>query len=266
MRFTLSMDAAAIFGLLSLLVFAFISSLFIPFLKRKWSDKLNLIILNLFSLLLSSVNLLVFQDLTQFAIVIILLTTFFSFLTLFFVSYVIHDMERSRLARLEEKELAYTDFLTGLANVRSFNQLFHQFTHAENPPSLNLLILDIDFFKNVNDTYGHSVGDKVLQDIAHVLRKNAPNYDYLFRVGGEEFCLLLPKITLEEASETAEKIREAVENLLIDIGSEQPISVTISAGLASSELHPNEYLKLYQMADKALYSAKKSGRNRVAVY
>ena len=132
-------------------------------------------------------------------------------------------------------------------------------------------MIDIDFFKKVNDTYGHASGDEVLRTAASVIKAQLRESDIPARYGGEEFAVLLPFTKLEEAKMVAERLRKAVENKKIDISkinTESPqknISVTISLGVAEYNNGDSEDI-LLQNADKALYKAKESGRNRVEEY
>ena len=130
---------------------------------------------------------------------------------------------------------------------------------------------DIDFFKSVNDTYGHAAGDLVLKTVSRIIKLQLRDYDIAGRYGGEEFAILLPFTKLEEAKMVAERLRKAVENKKIDISkintesSEKNISVTISLGVAEYSKEDSEET-LLQNADKALYKAKENGRNRVEIY
>lgn len=162
---------------------------------------------------------------------------------------------------------ATMDALTGLNNRRQFEiRLKEQFAIAnrQNTP-LCAIMIDIDFFKKFNDTYGHAVGDIVLRTTANVIKSQLREYDIPSRYGGEEFCIILPQTNIEEAKVVAERLRSAVEEVNIDIGGEKPVKLTISVGLAELDIKdmPED---LYMKADKALYDAKESGRNRVVVY
>jgi diguanylate cyclase len=123
-----------------------------------------------------------------------------------------------------------------------------------------VLLLDIDHFKSVNDTYGHEAGDRVLQHIAGVLTGNVRSGDFIFRHGGEEFMILCVEVTAKEAMVVADKIRAAVQGEKIEISDKIRLSVTTSVGVASYDGHP-DYLRLVARADEALYEAKNSGRN-----
>ena len=132
-------------------------------------------------------------------------------------------------------------------------------------------MIDIDFFKKVNDTYGHAVGDIVLKTVAHIIKSQLRDYDIAGRYGGEEFTILLPYTTLSDAQMVAERLRMAVELKHIDISKVVPdspekyISVTISSGVHQLQSAEDE-TELIQKADKALYEAKEGGRNQVVVF
>ena len=171
--------------------------------------------------------------------------------------------------RLEERlrELATSDSLTGLANRRHFLELARQeLMRAERyGRDISLLIMDIDHFKRVNDTFGHEMGDRVLKAVADVSRESLRNIDILARVGGEEFAALLPHTALEQAASVAERVRLAVADKAVLAG-RGPLHVTISIGVseaASSSLDLDSFLRC---ADEALYAAKRAGRNRVEIY
>lgn len=166
------------------------------------------------------------------------------------------------------REEAMVDGLTGLANRRSFDIfLASNFASAE-PTTIGpcLLLLDIDHFKKINDTYGHLFGDKVICSIATILRHCVKGSDLAARYGGEEFVVVLPETPLEGACMLAEKIRKVVENCRVKrTGSNEVVAtVTISLGVASRAPGETEQ-DLIARADKALYRSKEGGRNRVTV-
>lgn len=133
------------------------------------------------------------------------------------------------------------------------------------------IMTDIDYFKHVNDTYGHAVGDLVLKTISKAIRGQLREYDIAGRYGGEEFSLLLPFTKIDEAKMVAERLRKAVENKVIDISKINPdcgvkqIKITMSLGIYEIKESDNEE-DLIRKADKALYEAKNTGRNKVVVY
>jgi len=160
----------------------------------------------------------------------------------------------------EYEVMASTDSLTGLYNRHKFSELYiSSYTSMiQRGGSMSLVMLDIDFFKKVNDTYGHSIGDKVLIQVSHLLLKTLRNIDIVCRWGGEEFILLLPTATLKNALVLAENIRENMNKLDIDqVG-------TVSASFGVSEIREGDSMQeAVERADKALYLAKDSGRNCV---
>jgi diguanylate cyclase (GGDEF)-like protein len=176
------------------------------------------------------------------------------------------------LSELEEKnrklqELAYYDPLTGLPNRRFFfehaNLIFEEVKRYEKP--LSLLVMDIDHFKKINDTYGHDVGDLVLKTFAGVLRGIVRQSDICARFGGEEFVVLLPNTDLEGAKVLAERIRTAVAKNPVEHSS-IVIVFTVSIGISQYRKGMQSIDELIKEADIALYRAKEGGRNRVEVF
>jgi len=170
------------------------------------------------------------------------------------------QIKRKSTASSAASSTAKRDALTGALRKDAFNEIFGvkimEAKHVEQP--LSLIIFDIDFFKKINDTYGHLAGDKVLQEVAEVVRQNIRKSEYFVRWGGEEFIVLLPGTGLQSAQMVAEKIRRAVEEHAFDeVG-----RVTCSFGV--TQLHPDDTIATFlQRADEALYEAKRGGRNRV---
>ena len=134
---------------------------------------------------------------------------------------------------------------------------------AEHIP-LSILMFDIDFFKKVNDTYGHAAGDAVLEKIANIIIKSTRTTDMAARYGGEEFVLMLDDTPIEKAEGIAERIRQTVENTLITDNYEK-IKVTVSAGAASYNFDFESAYDLVNRADQAMYESKQNGRNRVSI-
>ena len=165
------------------------------------------------------------------------------------------------------KEQSLKDELTGLNNRRFLNSTIGfilEQTKRHNK-SLGILMCDIDHFKSVNDNYGHRAGDEVLKQIAGTIKGVLRKSDLIIRFGGEEFLVLLTDQEKHSTMSVAEKIREAVENRLFDIG-EKGIHITISIGVALYPEHSYSFDEVVKMADEALYKAKQSGRNRVVLY
>jgi diguanylate cyclase (GGDEF)-like protein len=177
-------------------------------------------------------------------------------------------IERLRIIE-QAKSLATHDGLTGLINHREFQALLKdELSRAlRYGDPVSLVLCDIDFFKKVNDTYGHPFGDTVLKGIAGKLRENLRDgVDAVARYGGEEFALILVKTDAEKAVETVERIRQEIEKFHFKNPRGQDIHVTMSFGIAVYLQHAKQIDVLVQKADKALYRAKENGRNRVELF
>ena len=159
---------------------------------------------------------------------------------------------------------ALTDLLTGLPNRRSAMDLLAQAWSAatRSGSPLSVMVVDIDHFKQINDTYGHASGDIVLREAAHTLRASARREDSVCRIGGEEFLVICPGTDLKAAMRSAERLRASLEARQILIGHTEK-SVTASIGIAVHEADTADSDALVSAADKALYQAKKAGRNQV---
>lgn len=164
---------------------------------------------------------------------------------------------------------AFTDFLTGLKTRGYFEQqLDLEMKRAERKRTpIALLMIDIDFFKALNDTYGHHVGDQVLRDISSILMKDMREIDTVARYGGEEFVIILPETSAPEATLVAQRLRRSVEQAKFFAGSPRAVEhITISIGIAIFDQDAQFKRDLVEFADAALYAAKGSGRNRVVLY
>jgi diguanylate cyclase (GGDEF)-like protein len=167
------------------------------------------------------------------------------------------------------RNLANVDHLTEIANHRCFQTILDQELNrsTRNEGAISLLMMDIDRFKKVNDTWGHLTGDQILKELCSITKKIIRDYDLLARYGGEEFIAILPATAPEEAVIIAEKIRENIENHVFNDGTVD-IRITVSIGVVSAHPAEGEIKKqtLISYADKALYQAKRTGRNRVIHY
>jgi diguanylate cyclase (GGDEF)-like protein len=178
---------------------------------------------------------------------------------------ILADVTAQVRLREELRSRAETDPLTGAANRRRFHQALEIecLRFARNRLPLSVLMIDLDFFKDVNDRYGHPVGDTVLRTVAQLLLLSLRKTDLLARYGGEEFSVLLPDTPLSGAMVIAERVRHAIDQKPI-VADGCPLQVSISVGVAShadeGEASPELLLK---KADLALYRAKALGRNRV---
>ncbi|TQV72772.1 diguanylate cyclase [Aliikangiella marina] len=164
------------------------------------------------------------------------------------------------------KEIALTDELTRVANRRSFvTSVNTELSRCRRTgASMSFLIFDLDYFKNINDTYGHPIGDKVLIHITQLISKSLRAYDILGRIGGEEFGVFLSNTPTDEAYEIAERIRQTIAESPLFYEATM-ISLSTSIGLTTKGCNAR-FEELYQEADQALYSAKEGGRNQVVVY
>ena len=189
-------------------------------------------------------------------------------LILFFYWFVGRIGERMAHNEWKLQQMATRDGLTGLFNRRQFNLMledsFARHTRYDRPVSL--LMIDIDHFKQVNDTYGHPAGDVVLVELGKRLTLQAREIDRVCRYGGEEFVVLLPETDSAGAQVIAQRLCEAMADEQWDLGDGTQISVTVSIGVASCPDHVGTSQALLTAADKALYAAKESGRNRVYNY
>jgi diguanylate cyclase (GGDEF)-like protein/PAS domain S-box-containing protein len=179
------------------------------------------------------------------------------------------DRDITDRKNLEERlsRMATCDPLTGLYNRGELDRVLvlEAKRAARYSYPLSVMMLDIDHFKRVNDACGHQAGDKVLIKLAAILTKNIRDLDHIGRFGGEEFVLLLPGVDSEGAHVVAERIRHMIENTPISIDAETDINITISIGVASCPKNATNKDGLISAADKALYKAKESGRNRVCI-
>jgi diguanylate cyclase (GGDEF)-like protein len=174
-------------------------------------------------------------------------------------------LQRS-LLHAQLQAAARTDAKTGLLNAAAWQrEADTEIVRARRTgETLALLIVDIDHFKRVNDTYGHLVGDQVLGVVAATLRSQVREYDVIGRFGGEEFVVLLPHADVTEARRVAERLRRRIGRMAVPVD-DVMISVTISAGVAVLSMHGDDLLDLLAAADLALYRAKELGRDRICL-
>lgn len=255
-------NQASVFGVIHVCLYILIFQLINRMIKADWK--------NWFMKLLSVVIILVstflyllrhienrYIIIVNFALVVIAAGT----LEYFLLNYA----KRSNELYRRYKKDSTRDFLTGLNNTRQFDQLLNiSFEKVrENGEKLSCLMVDIDHFKKVNDTYGHPVGDMVLKELADILIKNCRTFDIIGRVGGEEFSLLLLDCPAGRAFEIGMRIRNAVKAHNFPIGNNKTIMITVSIGAATYPDTVQDLEILKEKADNALYEAKRSGRDRV---
>ncbi|OWA35934.1 hypothetical protein B9G55_08625 [Saccharibacillus sp. O16] len=174
--------------------------------------------------------------------------------------------EQNEVLETQQKVLirhATIDGLTGLINRRHFLEKVGQ---RLDEPGITLLLMDIDDFKRVNDTYGHAGGDVILEGFATVLRENTREQALVGRFGGEEFAVFVTGVTELEVRQSAERLRAAIEASAFDLPDTRSISVTASIGIAYAEYASRTFEELYQQADSALYESKRNGKNRVTLF
>lgn len=166
-------------------------------------------------------------------------------------------------AEISHRRAAIVDPLTGLLNRKvlpeRFEELRQQALVSASP--ITLILFDLDHFKSVNDLHGHDVGDQVLRGVADVLRQNLRKFELVYRIGGEEFLILLPGVPEREAESVAEQLRRAIAGLVQAGG----VGITASFGVSAAHDEQIDFDLLYRLADEALYRAKRGGRDRVEV-
>ena len=159
------------------------------------------------------------------------------------------------------------DVLTKLLNRRFLPTIFkRKIAHANRTGTpLSVLIIDVDKFKEINDTWGHNTGDEILRKVSQAFYDNVRSSDYVFRYGGDEFIIVLTEASENETLRTAERIRSRVEKTKLKAANGEDIALSLSIGAAMFNGHP-DYERLIQIADEALYIAKRRGRNRVELW
>lgn len=178
-----------------------------------------------------------------------------------------HELERERDRLIEQlREQSATDYLTGLRNRRSFIAAAHDMLLQAQRYGFDvaMVLLDIDWFKQLNDSHGHAAGDRALQAVAQVLRTELRETDLAARFGGEEFVVMLTHCDPEAALQFALRLREAISDLEVRGAEGQPVRMTASLGVANSRSVGLALDALLSAADKAMYSAKNAGRDQVA--
>jgi len=176
--------------------------------------------------------------------------------------------EQLNLTNRKMEILAMHDGLTELFNRRAIeDHAVAELSLAKRKEQpLSIILLDIDYFKNLNDEYGHKSGDVVLRQLANILTESLRQYDRAGRWGGDEFILIMPETQLSEAVTVAERLRTKTSETKLSLENGEQISMQISLGVACVSGHYPSLIKLVDAADQALYQAKQSGRNRVCSY
>lgn len=178
------------------------------------------------------------------------------------------EMERLREELVRTRHEALTDALTGVLNRKGFDRAMAEIMDGYSSESgpLSLLVVDIDHFKKVNDTYGHLLGDKVLRTIAQTMKQRLKGRDTVARYGGEEFVVLLPDTQPERAAIVAEQLRSVIENGKIRRGDGGELIGTVTISVGGTAYIPGEPVSEFiHRADEAMYQSKRAGRNRVTM-
>lgn len=178
------------------------------------------------------------------------------------------DISRLKQIQVELEELATHDPLTGLFNRRHFYQLAEQAMErsAANDQPLTLVMLDIDFFKQINDTFGHHAGDEALRMVARLCRASLRQEDIVARLGGEEFALMLDDTTLDQAVQLADRLRLTISANHFSVEGQQSACITASLGAATWQPPAETLDNLMRRADQALYASKRAGRDQVTAW
>nr|MBP7297209.1 GGDEF domain-containing protein [Acidobacteriota bacterium] len=165
------------------------------------------------------------------------------------------------------QRLTITDDLTSLYNFRYLRQFlgFEIQRSLRYEKNLSILFIDIDNFKNVNDTYGHLVGSATLCEVGQIFGKQVRDSDVIVRYGGDEFVIILPETPLEGAQVIAERLRQRVEHFLFSGGRDLKLRLTVSIGIASFPEHSMTAEGLLQKADAAMYAAKEESKNKIMI-
>jgi diguanylate cyclase (GGDEF)-like protein len=178
------------------------------------------------------------------------------------IAFLLYRLKRSQL---RFRRLACRDSLTGIFNRPHFVEQAEQSLRdaAKSMRSASLILMDLDHFKSINDVHGHIVGDHLLRHATTTCTRHLRSYDLFGRLGGEEFCILLPDCSAEKAIERAEQLRIAIHTTPLDESAQ--ITISASLGIASTAHHGHDLRRLLAAADEALYRAKRAGRNRVVI-
>lgn len=261
----LGISNASIIGLIDALLmgigFGFIALLKLP---KKIKYIYFMFVLSIVSIISSFITLKNVMLILQSMIIFILGYLIVSYLSIKYTDYIIETIEIYQRLKKESTK----DYLTGLNNVRQFENSFNNFSRLaiRKKEELSMLFIDIDFFKKINDTYGHDTGNIILKGLAQIFIDACRTYDVVSRIGGEEFSIILLDCSKSKAFKIAERLRKNVENNDFHISDNKVIKITISIGISSYPELTSQIDNLIKDADVALYEAKNSGRNKVVLF
>ncbi|EMG28741.1 diguanylate cyclase [Listeria fleischmannii 1991] len=260
-RFLLGNVSVSLQAFLFIMVLAVLASFWTYMRKNKVHESRLIFELYIISVVVNLINMSFFYGFHFKLVVLAIIWMLFNGLSLLLLYGVLYDMRHTRHLYIIETERAFTDALTNLSNRRAFDQHIRLHSKDVTVKKLSALMLDIDLFKSVNDTYGHPAGDKVLQSCASIIQEHCFEKGHAYRLGGEEFCILGVNFDQDTAFKLAEKIRLAIQHTPIPIDAHQKIAITISIGVATAYLS-TDFEYIHHFADKALYEAKNNGRNQ----
>ncbi len=180
----------------------------------------------------------------------------------------VHDVTESVCMERSLNKMILLDSLTGIYNRRHMDKRLREefIRHKRYNRLMSIIMIDIDHFKEINDTYGHQFGDKVIKEVSDICSSKMRGGDILSRYGGEEFCSILPETDTRGAQKLAERLRKKVAKNSIPFNEETSVNVTISLGIAQLTGRTKTTDDLIRSADTALYQSKQNGRNRTSVY
>ncbi len=263
-RFSFGITEASLIGFITLLLLSGIGMI-LNWFSRSWQvyTKIIVIVLVLNIVNTIAIVLLGVMAIPEYLIVMYLTSVPINIIFSFLLVWMVKDLRDEFSYKIHLLNSARKDPLTQLFNRRAFKYYYQFYTSnkRDNYP-LSVVFIDIDYFKKVNDQYGHVVGDIVLQKVSKLISNQLRNIDIISRYGGEEFVVILPACSKEDVLKVIEQIRLLIESTSINVNDDK-ISITISAGVASTpEINAK---KLLEKADEALYRAKENGRNQVKV-
>lgn len=264
LRFTWGISTAAVYTLLFYIVLSVVMLILNKRIFERFNSYATGLILNTCYVIGHAIVLyFIYYDWKQ-TIVVAVFNFLFTSTCLMLNMMFIEDMRADVRRYLDEIERAKSDYLTGLYNKREFSYYWAEIENDSTVTHTAFLMLDIDHFKCINDQYGHLNGDLVLRQVATLLHVGDIEHEQIYRVGGEEFCIVLKNKSFSEQMTLAEKIRQTIETKPFSLENHQTIHVTVSIGMATS-YKVKDMKNLYRLADRALYQAKERGRNRLVV-
>ncbi len=258
-------NQSSIFALVHIALYITLFTIINKYIKTPWKNWFTKLVITVF--ILSTTFLYLLKDVDKQYMIIFnfsMVVIGTGILEYFLLGYAKRANELYKVYQTDSTK----DFLTGLNNTRQFDKLLNMSFERviENNEKLSCLMVDIDHFKKVNDTYGHPIGDIVLKELAAILSKNCRAFDFVGRVGGEEFCLLLLDCPSDRSFEIGTRIRSCVKEHKFSIGDNRFINITVSIGSATYPDTVSSLEEILEKADIGLYKAKQTGRDRICDY